>query len=596
MATRQFDDKSARAGEPRAVDLREYWQVVRRRWGYVVVAALAGAALAGGYAHYSGHTYTATAEVLVAPVTQGPLNLPSQVTLLVNMSTEQAVAQSGPVIDQAATLMHVKPTVLQTEAAKDLAVSVPTTSDVLQISWQAKTAKAAQAGANAFANAYLSYRHAYLASQIASLQAVLTKQVKSLQAQISHAAAQLSGVAPGAPNHQSLSIGVNQLTNQLSNANSELTSLPTYNDSGGQVIPSSLPLSPSGLGRSVLLVMGGILGLLIGLLIAFTRDVFDDRVRDSAQFERKLGAATLAVLPSAGRGFGPRGDGQGREKQWSLPVAFTSQPEGRAAETIRWLRGTLVAVAGRTVRTILVVGADTSVSSSRVVAELGVALAESGRSVLLIAADVHGSALPQIFGLSNKTGLLDVLDADGTLETLARHPKQAGARPLPPSIHRRLAVLASGSATEYDRSFLDSDAMAELLERQRDAYEFVLLDCPPAIAADVVVLAAQVDGVIALGREGRTKGRALDDLRRLLDQVGANLIGGVFIGSGRMGRHRYPNVHQRPEVGAPRLRPERGGPGLAADEPKPLTQPLPVVADNPVIRSSGQGAMAKRPL
>jgi Mrp family chromosome partitioning ATPase/capsular polysaccharide biosynthesis protein len=596
MATRQFDDKSALAAEPRTVDLREYWQVVRRRWGYVVLAALVGAALGGGYAHHVGHTYAATAEVLVAPVTQGPLNLPSQVTLLVNMSTEQAVAQSGPVIDQAAALMNVKPTALQAAAAKDLAVSVPTTSDVLQITWQAKTAKAAQAGANAFANAYLSYRHAYLASQIASLEAVLTKQVKSLQVQISHAAAQLSTVPPGAPNHQSLSIGVNQLTSQLSSANSELASLPTYNDSGGEVIPSSLPLSPSGLGRSVLVIMGGIIGLLIGLVIAFTRDVFDDRVRDSTQFERKLGAATLAVLPPTRRRFGPGGDGQGPEKQWSLPLAFASQPEGRAAETVRWLRGTLVAVAGRTVRTILIVGADASVSSSRIVAELGVALAESGRSVLLIASDIHGSALPQIFGLSNNAGLIDLLDGDGKPEMLARHPKQASGLPLPQSVHGRLAVLPSGSATEYDRSFLDSDAMAALLERQREAYEFVLLDCPPAIAADVVVLAAQVDGVIALGREGRTKGRALGGLRRLLDQVGAHLIGGVFIGNGRMARHRYANVRQRPEASAPAVRPERRAADLAADRAKPVTQPLPVTPDNPVVRSSGQGGLAKRSL
>ena len=105
---------------------------------------LAGAALGAGYAHHAGHTYAATAQVLVAPVTQGPLNLPSQVTLLVNMSTEQTVAQSGPVIDQAAKLMHVSATVLQADAAKDLTVAVPTTSDVLQITWQAKTAKAAR--------------------------------------------------------------------------------------------------------------------------------------------------------------------------------------------------------------------------------------------------------------------------------------------------------------------------------------------------------------------------------------------------------------------------------------------------------------------
>ena len=44
-------------------------------------------------------------------------------------------------------------------------------------------------------------------------------------------------------------------------------------------------------------MLGGLLGLLIGLVLAFVRDAFDDRIRDVAQFEQKLGAPTLAVLP-----------------------------------------------------------------------------------------------------------------------------------------------------------------------------------------------------------------------------------------------------------------------------------------------------------
>src|ERR1022692_3426881 len=108
MAARQFKDKDDFAAEPRSIDLREYWLVIRRRWALVVVTALVGAVLGAGYALYSGPTYAATAQVLVAPVTQGPLNLPAQVNLLVNMSTEQAVAQSGPVIYQAAKLMHTQ--------------------------------------------------------------------------------------------------------------------------------------------------------------------------------------------------------------------------------------------------------------------------------------------------------------------------------------------------------------------------------------------------------------------------------------------------------------------------------------------------------
>ncbi len=598
MTTRQPQDKDGFAAEPRAIDLREYWLVVRRRWVLVVVTALLGAALGAGYALHSGRKYSATAQVLVAPVTQGPLNLPSQVNLEVNMSTEQAVAQSGPVIDQAAKLMRIQPAVLQADASKHLSVAVPTTSDVLQITWQAKTAKAAQSSANAFADAYLSYRHAYLAAQIVSLQSVLRKQVSSLQTQIARATDQLSRILPGSPGHQSLAITVNQLTSQLSDANTELASLPTYNDSGGQVIPSSLPLSPSGLGHVAILIMGGLLGLIVGLVIAFTRDVFDDRVREAAQFERNLGAVTLGVLPPAGPRLGARGDGwdSARQRQQGRPLTIVSQPDSRAAETVRWLRARLLAVAAtRNMRTVLVVGADASVSSGRIAAELGVALAESGRSVLLMAADVRGSVLPQIFDLPNTSGLSDLLDDGGDPEMLTTHPKQATGIALPRGICERLAVLPGGSATGHERSVLDSGAMAALLKGRREAYEFVLLDCPPVSdSADILALAAQVDGVVVIGREGRTKGRALGDVRRLLDQAGAHLLGGVFIGSGRTGRHRHRSARPRLPASESVARTERRGSGPVVKQPPPVTQPLPVTPDDPAIQSSDRGGLAKR--
>ena len=82
MAARQPPDRDDFAAEPRSIDLREYWLVVRRRWVLVLATAMLGAAAGLGYAIYRGPTYSATAQVLVEPVTQGPLNVPAQVDAL----------------------------------------------------------------------------------------------------------------------------------------------------------------------------------------------------------------------------------------------------------------------------------------------------------------------------------------------------------------------------------------------------------------------------------------------------------------------------------------------------------------------------------
>lgn len=601
MAARQPSDKDDFAAEPRSIDLREYWLIVRRRWVLVLVVTVIGAVAGAGYAVTSGLTYSATSQVVVTGVTQGPINPPAQVNLQVNMSTEQAVAQSPPVIAQAAGLISVPSSVLQEQAAKRLTVTVPastlTTSNVLQITWKAGSPRAAQAGANAFATAYLSYRHRELAGQIASLESVLNKQVASLEKQIAHLTAELSRSTSGSSARQSLAIRLNELTTQASTADNQLASLPTYNDSGGSVIGAARPTTPSGLGHSAILVLGALLGLFLGVVLAFVRDAFDDRVRDPAQLERRLGAPTLAVLPPAENV--PDESRDPAQRRQAPAIATAGSPDSRAAEAVRALRATLVAVAARrNLRTILVVSADANVSSGRIAAELGVALAESGRRVLLVAADMRGSALPQIFDLPNNTGLSDLLVGGGDPEVLTRQPKQASGATLPGVIVKRLAVLPSGPQMAHALSILDSGAMVGLLHSQRDAYEFVVLDSPPAtVAADVFAIAGQVDGVIVLARDARTRGRALEELRRKLDQVGALLIGGVFIGKGKVHRHRHRSAGSAPAPGLSIASTERRAavPAPVTRRPAPpVTRPMPAVPDDAAPRAAG--GSVKRPL
>ena len=107
MTVRQTPDQDDFAAEPRSLDLREYWLIVRRRWRLVAVIAVLGALCGVEYSAHAGHTYTAQASVVVDAVTQGPQGGSTPVTIPVNMSTEQAIAQSAAVIQLAATKLGV---------------------------------------------------------------------------------------------------------------------------------------------------------------------------------------------------------------------------------------------------------------------------------------------------------------------------------------------------------------------------------------------------------------------------------------------------------------------------------------------------------
>jgi Mrp family chromosome partitioning ATPase len=550
MTARQPDLNDV-SGEPRSFELRDYWLIIRRHAVLVVVLTVLGAIAGAGYAVRSGHTYAATAQVLVTPASQGPATSPSaqQISAQANMSTEQAVAQSPPVLLQAARLLHMPPSALQA-TAKSLTVNVPgtsvTTSNVLQITWQAKSPAAAQAGANAFANAYLSYRRELLANQIKSQTASLGQRLALVQQQLTKLHGQLNRTSTSSPLHQSQALKLKSLESAQTAYNNRLASLSIYNSSGGTLLAAARPLTSTGLSHKVILVLGGLLGLLIGLVLAFVRDTFDDRIRDVAQFELKLGAPTLAVLP---------------------PHASLPDPKSRAAEAARTLRAMLVAMAARRqLRILLVVAAEAGVSAGQLAAELGMALAGSGRRVLLVAADLRGSTLPQTFDVANNAGLSDLLVGGGDPDVLLRQPHQVDGMVLPGQLARQLTVLPGGPPLAPALAALDSDAMQRLLRGVREAYDFVLLDSPPAtVAGDAYALAANVDGVIVAAREGRTHGQAVEELSRQLDRIGAVLVGGVLIGKGRAGGHR-----QRPRGAEPRHDVElaRSAPVVAAEGPR----------------------------
>ena len=575
--------------EPRSIDLREGWQIICRRWGLILAVTLIGAVAAAGYLVASGPKYAATSQVVVFGLTQGTASSSqtSGVNPQVNMSTEQAIAESPAVVAQTAKIIGVQSATLQNAAAKRLTVTVPastlTTSNVLQITWTAPTAQAAQTGANAFAAAYLSYRHRELEGQVANLRTGYERELSSIGNQISQLTGQVNRAQPRSPALARLYFQLTQLRQQGTNISSSLASLANYNISGGSQISAALPTTRSGLGRKVILTLGILLPLLIGLVLAFIRDAFDDRVRTPAQLERSSGVPTLAVLPAAERS-GRLAHG---ERHTGSAVAVVASPDSRAADAVRALRATLTIVAElKYWGTLLVAAADASVSSGSIAAEIGLALAESGRRVLLVAADMRGSALPPIFGMQNKAGLSDLLVGGGDPESLIRQPEQASGARLPGPIARRLAVLPSGTLMPHALSVLDSSAMVGLLHGQREASDFVVLDSPPVTsAADVFALAGQVDGVILVARTGRTRERMIGELRRTLDQVGAVVIGCVFIGSGKAGRHRpaAPDLLPLQQVKSWDHRPATPG----AHQPQPARKPSPVVPGDAASSTAG---------
>jgi capsular exopolysaccharide synthesis family protein len=205
----------------------------------------------------------------------------------------------------------------------------------------------------------------------------------------------------------------------------------------------------------------------------------------------------------------------------STPDLVTlTQPRSAAAEAYRTLRTSLeFSSLDRELRTVVVTSSAPDEGKTTTLANLGVALAQAGRRVLLVDADLRRPALHRAFGLPNAAGLTTMMLEESAL---ARPPLQAG--PV-----AGLRLLTSGPLPPNPAELFAGRRMDDILARLRDEADLVLFDAPPLIAvADATVLAARVDGVILVVQAEKTRREHVQRAKTMLDRVNAHLIGAVL--------------------------------------------------------------------
>lgn len=156
---------------------------------------------------------------------------------------------------------------------------------------------------------------------------------------------------------------------------------------------------------------------------------------------------------------------------------------------------------------------------STTLANLAVTLAQRGRSVILVDADLRRPTQHTIFGSSNQQGLSNTL-LDQRLIT---------SPPLLQTEVSGLRLLPAGSTPPNPAELLASQQMVSLIESLKEKAEVILFDAPPVIlVTDGAILGARTDGVLLVLQAGKTKREHAVRARRLLEQVGARIVGTVL--------------------------------------------------------------------
>lgn len=196
-----------------------------------------------------------------------------------------------------------------------------------------------------------------------------------------------------------------------------------------------------------------------------------------------------------------------------------SNPRSPVAEAYRTLRTNIqFSTIDKPVQTILATSTGPDEGKSTTLANLAVAIAQTGSSVILVDCDLRRPTLHRMFGLRNSEGLTSV--ALG--ECRDALPFQDTAVP-------NLRVLAAGPTPPNPSELLGSRRMSEVIAILKGQADFVLFDTPPIIAVtDAAVLASKVDGVLLVIRAGKTKRDLAKRAKELLNKVNANILGAVL--------------------------------------------------------------------
>ena len=295
---------------------------------------------------------------------------------------------------------------------------------------------------------------------------------------------------------------------------------------------------------------GLILGLVLGAGLVLLIDFLDRSVRTQDQVEKFLKLPALGVIPAIGSGTGNRygyGYGYGHRKkktgakaegkdsggatgpdEGSVELIPHTTPRSVVTEAYRAFRTLLLLSRAGGLKSVVITSAVPGEGKTTTALNLAVTLAQLGRKVLLLDADLHKPRIHTVLKISNRKGLVSILAEGAKLGDV-----------LQATVVPNLSVVPAGPLTPNPSGLLASDAMKALMAQITTEFDYVVFDSPPVQpVADALLLGASTDGVVLTVLGGRTSREVVAKARTKLQRANV-LILGVLINNLRLGGRSF---------------------------------------------------------
>jgi non-specific protein-tyrosine kinase len=505
------------------MELRDYWYLLRK-WFWLVIL---GALLAGGLAFVVSRNmtpvYQANTTLLVTPGSAQALDNYS--SLIASERLAQTYAEllgSGPVLQETQRRLELltEESVPVDDTAYGFSVSAQPVRDtqLLRVAVSGTDPDLITTAANTLVQVFIEWQAEIQQARYSDSKANLTSEMELLQTSIQEIEGRIRTLqSEGESADQNELIRLQDQLAQYRNSYSAL--LNSYSNIGlaeansGATVTvispatrPSVPIRPQTM-RNTLLAAA--VGAMMGIGLAFFIEYLDDTVKSPDDLQ----IAGLSVIGVVQR-VNPQG------KNGAAHVFAISQSRSLAVEAYRTLRTNLqFSSLDRPLRSLVVTSAVATEGKTTTAANLAVVMAQAGKRVALVDADLRRPSTHKLFGLSNGTGLtIALVEEPSALNGFLQDTEVED-----------LCLLSAGPVPPNPQELLGSQRMEELLRKLEESVDIVILDTPPTlVVADANVLAARADGVLLVVNTGRTRRTAVQRAAEGLRQVGANLLGGVL--------------------------------------------------------------------
>jgi tyrosine-protein kinase Etk/Wzc len=291
--------------------------------------------------------------------------------------------------------------------------------------------------------------------------------------------------------------------------------------------------------------LGLLIGIVLGVVFAFIIETFDTSIGDVEDLEEFLGTRVLGIVPQVDMNdlkatFTEklsRDVSDNEAKKFGRMISHFA-PKTTAAESFRALRTNINFVnLEKGTKTIVVTSSSPQEGKTIVSVNLAIAMAQSGLKVLLIDGDFRRPVISKIFGISAIPGLTDAIlgnykwrDLVRSITDLTMGQMTMDELMATPGLDN-LFILTCGTISPNPAELVGTKINRGILAEAHEAYDVVIIDAPPVLAAaDAAIWATIADGTILVYQVGKIARGALKRAKVQIDNVKARIIGVVLNG------------------------------------------------------------------